>query len=491
MDAFRLLTKGAKFDSKFQTKSKRFKPDDNQPDKSPDDMRKNAENEPMNDEQFRAKHDIMVDGFDPIKSPIKSFDEINEIADDYLRQNLEKSNYLCPTPIQMQTIPLMLDRQQLIACAPTGSGKTLAFLLPIIIQLKEPKSCGFRAIILAPTRELVKQIHRECLWISNGSGLRVHMIKNVNLAAKKFNTKSKLKYDILITTPKRLEYLLRKTTDSINVDNLEWLIIDEYDRLLQTTFMQQLSSIFNICFERSSTLKLALFSATFNGHLHEWCKLNLNNIVTVIIGERNKVVESIEQKLVFTGNETGKLFALKEIIANGCQTPVLIFVNTVRKANFLQRELEDSLAITVDTIHSDRKQEIRDQIVRLFREGKILFLICTELMGRGIDFKAVNLVINYDLPSSAIAYIHHVGRTGRAGRTGKAITFYSLKDEKKNLLPILQVMHQSGCSDIPQHVQKKILEKQKQNDGKHQKQKQIVHRRRQRKKKMKTNNDDD
>ncbi|XP_027195847.2 DExD-box helicase 52 [Dermatophagoides pteronyssinus] len=462
MDAFRLLTKGARFDSKpnrFQTnKSKQLKSNDDD-----NETRINNENQSMNDEEFRTKHDIMVDGIDQIKSPIKTFDEIDV---NYLRENLRKGNYHQPTPIQMQTIPLMLDRQQLIASAPTGSGKTLAFLLPIIIQLERPKSCGFRAIILAPTRELVKQIHRESLWISEGSGLRIHMIKNVNLASKKFNSKSKLKYDILITTPKRLEYLLSlKTIDTtINIDNLEWLIIDEYDRLFQSTFMKQLSTIFNICFERSSLVKLALFSATFNQYLYDWCKLNLNNIITIIIGQRNKVVESIEQKLIFTGNESGKLFALKELIANGCQTPVLIFVNTVRKANFLQRELEDTMNISIDTIHSDRKQEIRDQIVRSFREGKILFLICTELMGRGIDFKAVNLVINYDLPSSLVAYIHHVGRTGRAGRSGMAITFYTLKNDRKNLLSILNVMRQSGfAADIPQHLQKKMIANPKQN----------------------------
>ena len=104
----------------------------------------------------------------------------------------------------------------------------------------------------------------------------------------------------------------------------------------------------------------------------------------------------------------GKLFALKDIIANGCQTPVIIFVSSIKKANFLQMKLL-SMNITVDAIHSDRNQKYRDKIVRDFREGKIMFLICTELMARGIDFKAINLVINYDLPSTCVSYIHHIG----------------------------------------------------------------------------------
>src|SRR5699024_6241815 len=136
---------------------------------------------------------------------------------EYLKDNLIKSNYLKPTPIQMQVIPLMLDQREMIACAPTGSGKTLSFLLPIIHHLKEPKSLGFRAIILAPTRELAKQIHRECIWISNGSGLRIHLIKNVNLAVKKFSINSQLKYDVLVTTPNRLVYILKGDNPLINI----------------------------------------------------------------------------------------------------------------------------------------------------------------------------------------------------------------------------------------------------------------------------------
>lgn len=155
------------------------------------------------------------------------------------------------------------------------------------------------------------------------------------------------------------------------------------------------------------------------------------------------------------------------MIASGCQTPALIFVNKVNKANFLQRELE-SLGINADTIHAERSQEYRDKIVRNFREGKILFLICTELMGRGVDFKAVNLVVNYDIPSSAFTYIHHIGnitteenvvvtlitslkgRTGRAGRNGTAITFYTNNDES-DLSSVLSVMRRSNC-EIPGHL---------------------------------------
>lgn len=165
-------------------------------------------------DEIRNQHSILTDGFD-VKCPVTSFEQLQ--VESWLTKNLQLANYVNPTPIQMQAIPLMLDQRDIIGCAPTGSGKTLAFLLPIINQLKSPKNVGFRAVILAPTRELVKQIHRECIWLSNGSGLRVHLIKNTNLASKKFGAHSTLKYDILVTTPKRLEFLLNQNPPAINI----------------------------------------------------------------------------------------------------------------------------------------------------------------------------------------------------------------------------------------------------------------------------------
>jgi ATP-dependent RNA helicase DDX52/ROK1 len=164
---------------------------------------------------LRKINKIYVNGTD-INDPFESFNDLK--LDESILKNIEKSGFQSPTPIQMQTIPLMIDRREIIGCAPTGSGKTLAFLLPILHQLKRPQKLGFRAIILAPTRELAKQIHRECLWISEGTGLRVHIIKNVNLAQKKFGPNSALKYDILVTTPNRLVWLLKQEPKAININ---------------------------------------------------------------------------------------------------------------------------------------------------------------------------------------------------------------------------------------------------------------------------------
>ena len=163
---------------------------------------------------LRKVNKIYVNGSD-VNEPIVSFDDLK--VNQNILNNINKSGFVRPTPIQMQSIPLMLSKREVICCAPTGSGKTLAFLIPIVHQLEGPQKQGFRAVILAPTRELAKQIHRECLWISNGTGLRVHIIKNVDLAQKKFGIDSHLKYDILVTTPKRLVWLLTQDPIAINI----------------------------------------------------------------------------------------------------------------------------------------------------------------------------------------------------------------------------------------------------------------------------------
>lgn len=451
MDPFKILTHGVKFDGKkFRREVNRFKPNTNE-DKNINCKETIAaspkkKKRKIDADEIRKEHNILLDGSDG-NCPILSFEELK--VEPFLKENLRKSHYEKPTPIQMQAIPLMLDERDIIACAPTGSGKTLAFLLPLINRLAAPKKVGFRAIILVPTRELAKQIHRECIWLSEGSGLRVHLIRNTGLASKKFSHASSLKYDILVTTPQRLEFLLKQEPPAINIEYLEWLIIDECDRLFEPTFRSQLSLIFNVCNQSKAKLNHALFSATYDMNLENWCKLHLDNLVTVLVGGKNTVTETVEQKLLFTGSETGKLFALKSHISSGCQTPLIIFVNKIKKASFLQRELL-SMGIMVECIHADRSQEQRDKIVRAFREGTIPFLICTELMGRGIDFKAVNQVINYDCPSSKFAYIHHIGRTGRAGRKGSAITYYTQKDDE-NLCAILNILRQSGA-EIPDHL---------------------------------------
>ncbi|KAK7069336.1 DEAD (Asp-Glu-Ala-Asp) box polypeptide 52 [Halocaridina rubra] len=395
--------------------------------------------------RIRKLNGIHVWGSD-IPEPLLSFDQLVQEykVNEVLVNNLINQGYSTPMPIQMQAWPLMLQGREVLGSAPTGSGKTAAFLVPILHQLQGPKKKGFRFVVLAPTRELAKQTHRECIRLSEGIGLRCHIISNVNRARKMFGAHTAKKFDILVTTPNRLIYLLQEgDTPGIDLSKVEWLVIDESDRLFEAGirgFRDQLAVIYKAC--SNPLVKRALFSATFAFEVQHWCKLNLDNVAMVSIGARNSASEDVKQELLFCGAEHGKLFALRDILRKGYKPPVLIFVQTKERAKELFKELVYD-NIMVDAIHADRTQLQRDKVVHAFRERKIWVLICTELMARGIDFKGVNLVINYDFPQSVISYIHRVGRTGRAHHVGRAVTFWTL-DDKPKLRSIAQIIHNSG-----------------------------------------------
>lgn len=236
---------------------------------------------------------------------------------------------------------------------------------------------------------------------------------------------------------------------------MRWLVIDECDKLFEKSLREQLALIYQHV-SKAKNVRRAMFSATFDESLENWFQMNLDNVVTLIVGGKNVVTSSIDQHLQFVGSEDGKLLALKSLISKGIEVPVIIFIEEKAKGKKLFANLI-SEGINVEVIHSDRIQSQRDKIVSSFREGKILFLICTELMGRGIDFKAVNTVINYDLPSNSTSYIHKIGRVGRAERKGKAITFFTESDVER-VKSVLSVMKRSGCN-IPEFLRKKLASK--------------------------------
>uniref|UniRef100_A0A8B9TEZ1 Probable ATP-dependent RNA helicase DDX52 n=1 Tax=Anas platyrhynchos TaxID=8839 RepID=A0A8B9TEZ1_ANAPL len=356
--------------------------------------------------RFRNQHKINVQGTD-LPDPIATFEQLQKEYKIHpkIMENVRAAGFQVPTPIQMQAIPVMLHGRELLASAPTGSGKTLAFCIPLLTHLKQPMNKGFRALIIAPTRELASQTHRELVKLAEGTGFRIHMIQKAVEAAKKFGPKSSKKFDILVTTPNRLIYLLKQDPPAIDLSSVEWLVVDESDKLFEdgkTGFRDQLASIFLAC--TSHVVKRALFSATFARDVEEWCKLHLDSVVLVSVGKKD-------------------LNLIQLIILQG---------------------------INVDVIHADKTQQQRDNVVHGFRSGKIWVLICTALLARGIDFKGVNMVINYDLPTSAVEYIHRIGRTGRAGHTGKAVTFFT-EDDKPLLRSIANVIQRAGCP-VPGYI---------------------------------------
>uniref|UniRef100_A0A1D5RGX0 Probable ATP-dependent RNA helicase DDX52 n=1 Tax=Macaca mulatta TaxID=9544 RepID=A0A1D5RGX0_MACMU len=403
---------------------------------------------------LRNKHKIHVQGTD-LPDPIATFQQLDQEykINSRLLQNILDAGFQMPTPIQMQAIPVMLHGRELLASAPTGSGKTLAFSIPILMQLKQPANKGFRALIISPTRELASQIHRELIKISEGTGFRIHMIHKAAVAAKKFGPKSSKKFDILVTTPNRLIYLLKQDPPGIDLTSVEWLVVDESDKLFEdgkTGFRDQLASIFLAC--TSHKVRRAMFSATFAYDVEQWCKLNLDNVISVSIGARNSAVETVEQELLFVGSETGKLLAMRELVKKGFNPPVLVFVQSIERAKELFHELIYE-GINVDVIHAERTQQQRDNTVHSFRAGRIWVLICTALLARGIDFKGVNLLSFFPSP------LLHPPKI--AGNKGKAITFFT-EDDKPLLRSVANVIQQAGCP-VPEYIKgfQKLLSKQK------------------------------
>uniref|UniRef100_A0A673MFJ7 ATP-dependent RNA helicase n=1 Tax=Sinocyclocheilus rhinocerous TaxID=307959 RepID=A0A673MFJ7_9TELE len=380
--------------------------------------------------RIRHQNRINVHGTD-IPDPISTFEELQKEydLDPRIVQNIKAAGFQTPTPIQMQAIPLMMLKREILASAPTGSGKTMAFCLPLLAHLRQPLNKGFRALIISPTRELATQTHRELLKLSEGVGFRVHMLNKGVEAVKKYGP---------------------KTAKKFGNQYVEWLVVDESDKLFEdgkTGFREQLATIFLAC--SSPKIRRVLFSATFATDVEQWCKLNLDNLVCVNIGPRNSAAETVEQQLLFVGSENGKLLAMRNLIKQGFLPPVLVFVQSIGRARELFHELVYE-GINVDVIHADRTQQQRDNVVSSFRSGKIWVLICTALMARGIDFKGINLVINYDFPTTAVEYIHRIGRTGRAGHKGKAITFFT-EDDKPLLRSIATVIKKAGCP-VPDYM---------------------------------------
>lgn len=414
---------------------------------------------------LRNVNHINVNGND-IPDPVESFEQLrpaqaesqkedSPLAPDYTQQipkkifeNLLGYKFEKPSPVQMQAIPVLLNSREIMACAPTGSGKTIAYLFPVLCHIKEPKRQGIRSLVLAPTRELARQIYLEAIRLSEGTNIRIHLINKT--CQEKKNLKTFKIYDMLITTPNKLIHLMRKKNSKLNLNTVEWLVIDEADKLFEegeNSFREQLGTIYKAC--NNPSVKRAMFSATYTTDVEEWCKLTLNNMVQVSIGRKNLASFTVEQEIQYVGNEQGKLMAIRNIFKAGFEPPILVFVQSKDRANDLFKELLfDNL--NVDVINSDRSQAERDNTIRAFRQGKIWILICTELMSRGIDFKGVNMVINYDFPQSAISYVHRIGRSGRAGRMGRAITFFTDQD-LPYLKMIASIIKESG-GQVPAYM---------------------------------------
>lgn len=400
------------------------------------------------DEKVRTMFRIRTKGSN-VPSLVLSFNDLTQSKfSSLLIENIESSRFKDPTPIQMQTIPAILEGRDVLGIAPTGSGKTASYLIPRLLSLNQThedssKHVGIHTLVVIPTHELADQIIREHNWLSEH--FPRHLRKGVTLT--KHSKKSildsalgKTFHCLVTTTPLLLLDLLCEVED--RKAQVNCIVFDEADRLFEQTFVQQTDSILHKLREEHS--QRLMFSATMPPKIESVVDTLLRDSVKVTIAN-GKTAETISQKLVYCGTEQGKSLGFEQLLKQGkIAPPCLIFVKTKDHAKRLLRELQvDTPAqlrlllqpSNIDAIHGERPPKVRDELVEKFRQGKELwFLISTEVLARGIDFRHVNTVINWDLPKDCVSYIHRIGRCGRAGRQGSSITFFTDDDVEDSAL---------------------------------------------------------
>jgi superfamily II DNA/RNA helicase len=339
--------------------------------------------------------------------------------DNSISKALTDLSYDTPTEIQQQAIPVIIDKQDIMARAQTGTGKTAAFALPIIQQLIEDNvnKPSLRALVLTPTRELAKQVHKSFVEYSKYTNL-VSITAYGGVSSKEQVEKIVQGVDILMATPGRLIDHIQSGV--IDLATIQILVFDEADRMLDLGFKDEINKILEQIPEKRQTL---LFSATFNDEVYNIGKNILTEAKRIEIDAKNTVAEEIEQ-VVYTVDADRKRELTSFLIGSKNWQQVLIFTRTKDRADALAKEMCKD-GIKAQSIHGDKSQGAREKALTDFKSGKVRALVATDVAARGIDINELKYVINYELPHQAEDYIHRIGRTARAGKSGLAVSLIS------------------------------------------------------------------
>ncbi|ROT40013.1 P-loop containing nucleoside triphosphate hydrolase protein, partial [Sodiomyces alkalinus F11] len=503
---------------------------------------------------------------DPVQfypQPLSSFRELRSVYNipSKLAENIQHEGYKMPTEVQLGSLPLLLRPElalenvpnseemgdvsagiDFLAIAPTGSGKTISFLVPAIDSILRRRAAAaeeeeeeegeeegdeakeghqLRAIVMAPTRELVFQIVNEGRKLALGTGIKISgMRKGVKLPTeeqeKEHTTESDeseedeeeaeessddedgkpgdkasrpvTRADILVTTPAMLYGHLTSGSSSSKtrkiLPTVHSLILDEADVLLDPIFREQTLGVWSAC--TNPNLRASFWSATMSSTIESLLKETLASrsaststripLVRLVVGLKDTAVPNITHKLTYTASEQGKLLALRQLLrpttaddsGPPLRPPFLVFTQTIDRASALHEELKYDIPLAaggptrIAALHSGLSDAERAGIMRRFRAGDIWVLITTDVLARGVDFAGVNGIVNYDIPGSTAAYVHRAGRTGRAGREGGlAVTFYT-KDDIPFVKTVANVIalseRQAGKKGDDAAVQKWLLD---------------------------------
>ena len=324
---------------------------------------------------------------------------------------LKRIRYVTPTPIQYQSIPIAIQGKDIVGIAQTGTGKTLAFGIPMIQRLASSKGSG---LVILPTRELAMQIDAELRKVGNSLGLKTAVLIG-GVPIKPQIVSIRRNPHIIIATPGRLiDHLYQKT---VNLKNVNILILDEADRMLDMGFLPQIKEVLRSVPRERQTM---LFSATISPEIMGIASANMKFPISVEIAPTGTTVDSVSQDIFIVAREA-KLRLLEKVLAQYSGS-TLIFTRTKYGASRIARAIKH-MGYSAAEIHSNLTFPQRKSALDGFKTGKYRVLVATDIMARGIDVIGIELVINYDLPSQAEDYVHRIGRTARAGVKGHAISF--------------------------------------------------------------------
>jgi len=333
-----------------------------------------------------------------------------------------------PTPIQEQAIPFILEGRDLIACAQTGTGKTAAFLLPILHKISQSDEEYTDTLVVVPTRELAIQIDKQLEgfgYFTGASSLPIYGGRDGNSFTQEKKALSQ-GASLIIATPGRL--ISHLNAGYVKLGKLRHFVLDEADRMLDMGFAGDIMSISNHLPRERQTL---LFSATMPNEIRGFAKQLLKKDPAQITMEVSKPAAGVLQAAYEVEDElkprlVSHLLKGKDSVLER----VLVFSSTKAKVKEVTATLKKA-GLNVRQVHSDLSQDEREEILRLYKSGKVQTLVATDILSRGIDVKGINLVINYDVPSDGEDYVHRVGRTARADADGVALTFINRRDRRR------------------------------------------------------------
>lgn len=368
---------------------------------------------------------------------MKSFDEFGFKKS--VLQGISEAGFVEPTDIQVETIPLVLQGEDLVGQAKTGTGKTAAFGLPLL-QLIAPHETKIKALIVVPVRELAQQVTKEIQLLGKHCGVRAVCVyggQSINVQADELRKKPA----IVAGTPGRIMDLFERRI--LDLSNVETVILDEADKMFEMGFREDIERILSFLPSPRQTL---LFSATMNPEIKQLAKRHMTNPLEINLSQDTLTVEGVKQFYMMV-DPRKRVSALVEILQTQQVSKGVVFCQTKRTVDWLSRELYKRRIPSV-AMHGDFSQAQREKMLDLFKRGKSHLLIATNVAARGLHIEGISHVINFELPQEDETYIHRIGRTARQGEKGVAITFLTNVMELEHLQRIQRIAN-TMVEEIP------------------------------------------